>query len=73
MTIGTASSQTLVNTTMTMMKKRSTGTHRANAAPVQPSHVIATSATALMDACVHLAIAISNNGYNIGKYHGNHH
>lgn len=70
--IGTAFSRTLAIMTMTT-KKRSIGIHRANAALAQHSHAIATSATALIDVRAHLAIAIPNNGYNIGKYNGNHH
>jgi hypothetical protein len=47
--------------------------HRANAATTEILPVCAMPAMALMTAVVtDIAIAI-NNGYNIGKYHGNHH
>ena len=51
---------TSVNTTVKKTKTRSTGTHHANAAMVQHSHAIATSVTALIDACAQVAIAIPN-------------
>lgn len=58
--IGTASSRTSVSTTV-KKKKKSTGTHRANAALVPHSRAIATSATALISAFAQVAIATPNN------------
>ena len=74
--IGTASSRTSVNTTVTTRKK-STGTRLNQYATVAPapqnSHAIAPTAMELTLAIAIIANATPNNGYDIGKYHGNHH